>query len=78
MSNRSMNNERSSLHVGAGFKEKERGHVVGVLSTLAPHLGFRRRGGRSANDRRKVRHRAVALPWFNNHAGSTVITVGLH
>ncbi len=27
------------LHVGAGFKEKERQHVVEALSTLGPHLG---------------------------------------
>jgi ribosome-associated translation inhibitor RaiA len=27
------------LHVGAGFKEKERRHVVEALSTLGPHLG---------------------------------------
>jgi ribosome-associated translation inhibitor RaiA len=27
------------LHVGAGFKEKERQHVVRALSTLGPHLG---------------------------------------
>lgn len=27
------------LHVGAGFKENERPHVVEALSTLAPHLG---------------------------------------
>jgi ribosome-associated translation inhibitor RaiA len=26
------------LHVGAGFKEKERPHVLEKLSTLAPHL----------------------------------------
>ncbi len=26
------------LHVGAGFKEKERPHVLETLSTLAPHL----------------------------------------
>ena len=25
------------LHVGAGFKEKERSHVVETLSTLGPH-----------------------------------------
>jgi ribosome-associated translation inhibitor RaiA len=28
-----------ALHVGAGFKEKERRHVVEALSTLGPHLG---------------------------------------
>jgi ribosome-associated translation inhibitor RaiA len=28
-----------ALHVGAGFKENERGHVVEALSTLGPHLG---------------------------------------
>ncbi|MGO8769415.1 MAG: hypothetical protein ACLQIK_26870 [Mycobacterium sp.] len=27
------------LHLGAGFKEKERHHVVEELSTLGPHLG---------------------------------------
>ena len=27
------------LHVGVGFKEKERDHVVGALATLGPHLG---------------------------------------
>ena len=27
------------LHLGAGFKEKERRHVVEALSTLGPHLG---------------------------------------
>jgi hypothetical protein len=27
------------LHVGAGFKEKERRYVVEELSTLGPHLG---------------------------------------
>lgn len=27
------------LHVGAGFKEKERPHVLETLSTLGPHLG---------------------------------------
>jgi hypothetical protein len=27
------------LHVGVGFKEKEREHVVEALSTLGPHLG---------------------------------------
>ena len=27
------------LHLGAGFKERERGHVVEALSTLGPHLG---------------------------------------
>jgi ribosome-associated translation inhibitor RaiA len=27
------------LHVGAGFKEKERSHVVETLSTLGPRLG---------------------------------------
>ena len=27
------------LHVGAGFKEKERRHVLETLSTLGPHLG---------------------------------------
>jgi ribosome-associated translation inhibitor RaiA len=27
------------LHVGAGFKENERRHVVEELSTLGPHLG---------------------------------------
>lgn len=27
------------LHLGAGFKEKERRHVVEELSTLGPHLG---------------------------------------
>ena len=26
------------LHVGAGFKEKERPHVLETLSTLGPHL----------------------------------------
>lgn len=26
------------LHVGAGFKEKERQHVLETLSTLGPHL----------------------------------------
>lgn len=26
------------LHVGSGFKEKERPHVLETLSTLAPHL----------------------------------------
>jgi ribosome-associated translation inhibitor RaiA len=26
------------LHIGAGFKEKERPHVVEALSTLGPHL----------------------------------------
>lgn len=26
------------LHVGAGFKEKERSHVLETLSTLGPHL----------------------------------------
>jgi ribosome-associated translation inhibitor RaiA len=26
------------LHVGAGFKEKERPHVMETLSTLGPHL----------------------------------------
>jgi ribosome-associated translation inhibitor RaiA len=26
------------LHVGAGFKEKERKHVLETLSTLGPHL----------------------------------------
>lgn len=30
---------RHVLHVGAGFKEKERPNVVEALSTLAPHLG---------------------------------------
>jgi hypothetical protein len=28
----------SVLHVGAGFKEKERPHVLETLSTLGPHL----------------------------------------
>ncbi len=27
------------LHLGVGFKEKEREHVVEALSTLGPHLG---------------------------------------
>ncbi|MGO8939674.1 MAG: hypothetical protein ACLQLO_22015 [Mycobacterium sp.] len=27
------------LHVGAGFKERERQHVLEALSTLGPHLG---------------------------------------
>jgi ribosome-associated translation inhibitor RaiA len=26
------------LHVGAGFKEKERSHILETLSTLGPHL----------------------------------------
>jgi len=29
------------LHVGAGFKEKERPHVLETLSTLSPHLAGR-------------------------------------
>jgi ribosome-associated translation inhibitor RaiA len=31
--------ERYTLHVGVGFKEEERRHVVEALSTLGPHLG---------------------------------------
>jgi ribosome-associated translation inhibitor RaiA len=31
--------EGHALHVGAGFKEKERRRVVEALSTLGPHLG---------------------------------------
>lgn len=27
------------LHVGAGFKDKERTHVLETLSTIGPHLG---------------------------------------
>lgn len=29
----------NAIHVGAGFVEKERQHVVDTLSTLGPHLG---------------------------------------
>ncbi len=29
---------KNVLHVGAGFKEKERPHVLETLSTLGPHL----------------------------------------
>jgi ribosome-associated translation inhibitor RaiA len=31
--------EGHALRVGAGFKQKERRHVVEALSTLGPHLG---------------------------------------
>ena len=31
--------ERYTLHVGVGFKEEERRHVLETLSTLGPHLG---------------------------------------
>ena len=31
--------EGHALHLGAGFKEKERWHVAEALSTLGPHLG---------------------------------------
>ena len=29
---------KNVLHIGAGFKEKERPHVLEALSTLGPHL----------------------------------------
>jgi hypothetical protein len=29
---------KNVLHVGVGFKEKERPHVMETLSTLGPHL----------------------------------------
>ena len=30
--------DENVLHVGAGFKERERPHIVETLSTLGPHL----------------------------------------